>query len=397
MMDAQGLRLALRRIGAACTSEPWWLRGLNWRRVGFAAALAVILAASFWIHHLLPGDGDELLPPALIDVTVNAITGLAVLLIATILSNIARPRVPVPIVLAIAVVAGALIGQLFMVVQNFGDLPARFTSGAGLAMFALLRARLIAMPWALAAAAWYFLHRAGLRASALRAAEIDRRRLETGMIEARLQALEAQVEPHFLFNTLAHIKRLYRTDPARARAMLDSFRVYLRSALPQLRDMNASLGREIDISCAYLKVQQIRMGRRLEVNVDVPKGLRSCPFPPMMLMSLVENAIKHGLNPLPQGGAISMSAIRIDQTLRVTIADTGRGMGDQLGTGIGLSNIRDRLTTLFGPDARLSLIRRSPRGVAATIEIPFTESRADAANDATHGATLATLVRAEAA
>jgi len=204
------------------------------------------------------------------------------------------------------------------------------------------------------------------------------------MLEARLQALQAQVEPHFLFNTLAHIKRLYRTEPIRARLMLDSFRAYLRSALPQMRSAGATLGREIDLVRAYLDVQQVRMGHRLRVQFDVPEALRERSFPSMMLMSLVENAIKHGLNPLPGGGTIRASASDRGVMLEVSVVDTGRGMDDQIGSGVGLSNIRARLAALFSDEAELSLMPNSPTGVRATIRIPMTRPTVEGSGTRSH-------------
>ena len=362
-------------------AEPRWLRGLDWRLVGMVAALAIAFAAALTMGWINPrrDDWSNVNAKGLIVLTMNAIAGLSILLIATVLTNLRNLRLPLSLILAIAVVVGPLTGHLFMVSQNFHDQPAQFSTWSGIVIFMLVRALLIVLPWSVAAAAWYFHQRSSLRASALRAAELDRRRLETGMMEARLQALQAQVEPHFLFNTLAHVKRLYRTDPARARKMLDSFRAYLYSALPQMRGMGTTLGREIDMVHAYLDVQQIRMGRRLQIHVDVPTGLRAHPFPPMMLISLVENAIKHGLNPVPQGGAITISATRLGGALAVTVADTGRGIDDQLGSGVGLSNIRDRLAALFGSSAGLSLTPQSPHGVQAVIRVPFAESGADVA------------------
>jgi LytS/YehU family sensor histidine kinase len=298
-----------------------------------------------------------------------------------------------PLILAIAVVVGPLVANLFLMAQHFGDLPDAYYRWPVKPVFVAVKVVALALPWGLAAGTWYFSRRAALHASELRAAELNRRRFETGMIEARLQALQAQVEPHFLFNTLAHVKRLYRTDPALARQMLDAFRAYLYSALPQMRETGATLGREIDLARAYLDVQQVRMGRRLKVSVEAPKSLRAHPFPSMMLISLVENAIKHGLNPLPQGGRISIAVQRVDRTLSVSVADTGRGIDDQLGSGVGLSNIRDRLAALFGSGGKLLLTPRAPHGVAATIEIPI----ADLGSDAVAGSMPEDLSHAKAA
>ena len=169
------------------------------------------------------------------------------------------------------------------------------------------------------------------------------------MLEARLQVMQAQVEPHFLFNTLAHVQRLYQTDPARGRSMLDSFCGYLRAALPQMRGNGSTLGREVELARAYLDTHRIRMGRRLRFEIEIPNELLAAAFPPMMLLSLVENAIKHGLNPLREGGSIRTVAASDDGVLRVTVTDTGIGLSTAAyggGDGVGLSNIRARLAAI---------------------------------------------------
>jgi len=394
-IDASDFRHLLRQLARALTTEPWWLRGLNWRIVGMAAGLALVFSAIPIVNwmHFEGGQWGDLGAMVLFYAVLHGMAGLTILLVAAVLANLERARLPLPLILAIAVVVGPLVANLFLMAQRFGDLPDRFYRWPGAAAFAAIQVLKLALPWGLAAGTWYFSRRAELHASALRTAELDRRRLETGMIEARLQALQAQVEPHFLFNTLAHVKRLYRTDPALARQMLDAFRAYLYSALPQMRETGATLGREIDLARAYLDVQQVRMGRRLKVSVEAPKSLRAHPFPSMMLISLVENAIKHGLNPLLQGGAISIAAMQIDGTLSVSVADTGRGIDDQLGSGVGLSNIRDRLAALFGPGAGLLLSPRAPHGVVATIKIPL----ADLGPDAVAGSMPEDLPHAKAA
>ena len=142
--------------------------------------------------------------------------------------------------------------------------------------------------------------------------------LDRQTIEARLQALQAQIEPHFLFNTLANIKLLYETESSRAKPLIHDLAAYLRTALPQMRDMRSTLARELDLAQAYLRVLKVRMGERLEVVIDVPADLREATLPPMMLLTLVENAIKHGLGSLPQGGTITIRAERSDERLRVS-------------------------------------------------------------------------------
>ena len=201
--------------------------------------------------------------------------------------------------------------------------------------------------------------------------------LRRQVAEAQLQTLQAQVEPHFLFNTLAAVEHLTETDPPRAAVMLQHLIAFLRGSLPSMREQCTTLGREVDICRSYLAIMQIRMEDRLTVMIDVPEALRELPFPPMMLQSLVENAIKHGLEPKPQGGAISLSARLQENRLRVTVADTGQGLDEGAPQGIGLTNIRDRLRRLYGPTAALILAPNAPTGAHVTIEIPHAPNARD--------------------
>jgi len=194
--------------------------------------------------------------------------------------------------------------------------------------------------------------------------------LRRQVTEAQLQTLQAQVEPHFLFNTLAAVEHLTETDPPRATVMLQHLIAFLRGSLPDMREHNTTLGREVDLCQSYLAIMQIRMEDRLKVSIDVPEALRGLSFPPMMLQSLVENSIKHGLEPKPEGGAIALSARLQEGRLRVTVADTGLGLAENAPQGIGLSNIRDRLKRLYGNSAALMLAPNAPVGAHITIEIP---------------------------
>lgn len=194
--------------------------------------------------------------------------------------------------------------------------------------------------------------------------------LRRQVAEAQLQTLQAQVEPHFLFNTLAAVAHLTETDPPRSAVMLQHLIAFLRGSLPDMREQNTTLGREADLCRSYLAIMQIRMEDRLTVSIDIPESLRGLSFPPMMLQSLVENSIKHGLEPKSQGGAIAISARLQDGRLRVTVADTGLGMVENAPQGIGLSNIRDRLKRLYGNSAALILAPNAPTGAHFTIEIP---------------------------
>jgi len=201
-------------------------------------------------------------------------------------------------------------------------------------------------------------------------AEAERHQLEKNVLEARLQLMQAQVEPHFLFNTLANVQHLVETDPPEAARMLASLIRYLRAALPQMREGTTNLGREIDMARAFLEIHRVRMGKRLDFAIDVPEPLKPRAFPPMMLISLVENALKHGVDPCCEYGSITIRAEEIAGGVRVSVADTGEGITVKQGGGVGLSNIRERLKALYGSTARLVLVENAPHGVVASIEVP---------------------------
>ena len=206
--------------------------------------------------------------------------------------------------------------------------------------------------------------------------------LKRQVMEARMAAMQAQMEPHFLFNTLAGIEHLIETDPPRAATMQKSLIAFLRAAMPTLREANAQaerdLGRELAVVQPYLELMRMRMEERLQFDLQVPQGLRSARFPPMMLQSLVENAIRHGLEPKAEGGSISVRAEVQDGQLIVQVQDTGVGFApDAPGTsgaaggGIGLSNIRERLQLLYGAKASLQTSSPSTGGACVTITVPY--------------------------
>jgi hypothetical protein len=207
-------------------------------------------------------------------------------------------------------------------------------------------------------------------AMAAEAARIEHAALARRAEEAQLQVLEARIEPHFLFNTLAHVKRLYGVSPASGGEMLSSLHAYLRSALPRMREGSPTLGSELDLVEAYLRVLRLRMGSRLDFAIDVPEPLRSRSFPPMMLITLAENAIKHGVQPLPEGGAIAIAARCEADVLEVKVADTGAGFSANSGSGTGLENIRARLAAMYADRASLTLAHNRPRGFVARLSIP---------------------------
>lgn len=214
-------------------------------------------------------------------------------------------------------------------------------------------------------------------------AAAERESMQRQLSEAKMQMMQAQVEPHFLFNTLASVEYLIETNPPRASAMQRSLIQYLRAVLPQMREnaVVTNLGREVDMVTAYLHLLKMRMEERLTVELHIPDDLRSAAFPPMMLQSMVENAIKHGLECKPEGGTLRISVAVSDhivnKKLRVTVADNGVGFGvmPSDGTGLGLPTIRERLKLLHGEAGQLHITANVPHGVIAVIEVPYTTSR----------------------
>ena len=207
----------------------------------------------------------------------------------------------------------------------------------------------------------------------------ERESMQRQLSEAKMQMMQAQVEPHFLFNTLASVEHLIQVDPPRAAKMQRSLIQYLRAVLPQMRDnaLITNLGREADMVQAYLNLLKMRMEERLTVDFQIPDGLRSAAFPPMMLQSMVENAIKHGLEVKPEGGTLRIVAEVAHSKLRVIVTDDGLGFGvvPSDGTGLGLPTIRERLKLLHGDQGSLTITPNQPSGVCAVIEVPYQLSK----------------------
>jgi len=223
--------------------------------------------------------------------------------------------------------------------------------------------------------------------------EADVHSMHRQVTEARLQALQAQVEPHFLYNTLANVQALTEADPPAANKMVEHLIQYLRAALPKMRETSSTVGQEMELVRAYLNILKIRMGARLEFSINVPDDVAKLPFPPLMLPSLVENAIKHGLEPQREGGRIDITASHLAGLISIEVKDTGRGLGSNAnlsfgpvfvdahwnvgtaGGGVGLANIRERLEGLYGDAGKLTLIENEPHGVIATLQVPETAPR----------------------
>lgn len=195
--------------------------------------------------------------------------------------------------------------------------------------------------------------------------------------EAQLRLLQAQIEPHFLFNTLANVVSLMEADPVRAKTMLEAFVDYLRASLSGLGHGRHTLGDEIDLIDAYLRIIKIRMEDRLDYRLEVPAALRGLSLPALTLQPLVENAIVHGLEPQIAGGRVRVGARSDGRSLVVTVVDDGAGLTDptrvvgrRAGSGTALANIRRRLEQTYGTSASLDIGAAEPRGVSARLSLP---------------------------
>lgn len=200
--------------------------------------------------------------------------------------------------------------------------------------------------------------------------QIKRLTLEKRTLETHLRLLQAQIEPHFLFNTLSNILSLLESDPEKGRAMLEDLTRYLRSSLSRTRDRMTTLGQEMDLTRAYLEIYRVRMGERLGYSIELSDALKEVPFPPMLVQPLVENAIKHGIEPKIEGGEITIRVEDHGENYRLMVSDTGSGLSEEAVAGIGLANVRERLEALFHGKARLILEENRPSGLKATLEIP---------------------------
>ncbi|UOD31627.1 histidine kinase [Massilia violaceinigra] len=347
--------------------EPWWARLLAAIGLALAVTLVLMLVSMFlmakaelawWIssftNNLLFGTCaaasmlllmracEWLLPEAWIE-ALSAMQGwrpvalMSVILVASV---------------ALGVRAGyAVLGQVYAV-NVWHKLAAAPMVQLKFAIFALL---IVAANWVW----WQF--RAKEKALAQQAAE------------SQLRMLQAQIEPHFLFNTLANVQSLIATDAARAQLMLESFTDYLRASLGQMRASDSSLGAELETAHNYLLLMQIRMGSRLAFSIDASAAARQALMPPLLLQPLVENAVQHGVGPRLEGGHVRISAVVRHGVLEIVVDDDGVGLGHarrSAGNGVALINLRARLETGFGTRAAL-VIAPLAQGTRAAMSMPF--------------------------
>lgn len=235
----------------------------------------------------------------------------------------------------------------------------------------LLQTIIIAIAFG-SAVSYFFYAKSRLRVSEeeIQQERIKRLSIEKEALETNLRLLQAQIEPHFLFNTLSNVLSLIDTDPTNGKSMLVDLIHYLRTSLSRTFPDPITLDQEIDMIKAYLNIQKIRMGERLHFKIELSDAVRKYPFPPMLLQPLVENAVKHGLEPKMEGGAIMIKVGEEDEVIRIEISDDGQGFSSFNKTGVGIGNVRERIRLLYGEKGRLILEENKPNGVRAIIEVP---------------------------
>lgn len=198
---------------------------------------------------------------------------------------------------------------------------------------------------------------------------------EGELARTELTILKAQIEPHFLWNTLAHVQHLTKRSPAEAEAMIGHLIRFLRTSIPNSRSNRTTLGEEIASANAYLELMKMRMGSRLSVAIEVDPRVDGLAFPSMLIQTLVENAVKHGVEPKVGNATIAVTASAVEGVCVVRVTDDGVGLMSSpasAGTGMGLRNVRDRLRMIYGSKAHLSIISRPSGGLTAEITIPLT-------------------------
>lgn len=208
----------------------------------------------------------------------------------------------------------------------------------------------------------------------LQAETLNRAHNEQRLTETELRLLQAQIEPHFLFNTLSNVVSLIDNDPQNAKQMLENLTHYLRASLQRTRTETTTLGQEAALLKTYLAIQTIRMGERLRYKIDIPPDLHKIALPPLIIQPLVENAVKHGIEPSLKGGSVLIKAKQDNEFLFIEVQDTGQGMQTTSGSSVGLHNIQQRLHALYGEKGCLRITENQPHGVIAALTIPLSVS-----------------------
>jgi len=316
----------------------------------FVITINLILGTFFWAINI----NDAGLRYHLIGPQVGSLIKASIVLAALYFLN-PRNRMIRLSVIILSIFAGAMIASSF-------DSPVKEVRYVNV-MFGMLLSSIIY------GSAFYWESLAITRSN-LEKEQINRLEMEKRITEAKLMTLQAQIEPHFLFNTLSNIINLFDTDIERGKSMQQDLIHYLESSLSRIRTDLSTLGDEMQLVIAYLNIFKVRMEDRLQYKVHIPDHLQKITFPPLLLQPLVENAIKHGIEPKEEGGEISINAKKQDQMIRIEVSDTGLGIRLKNRARTGLANIRERLALQYGSKGRLIITENHPCGVKSIIEVP---------------------------
>ncbi len=338
------------------------------RGTGYAVALISLLSVGWLIQGLL----DLSMLPRMDASSMHPLT---------VVSLIATGTLPATALMVVAVnlapSAGVLRLAWLLLIGLLSSLWSQGIVGHGMPDQMWYACFIEATLWTSSAMAVLLYHRdlSGAGGRLLRAT-IDQTAMDAEFKRAQLRLLRAQIEPHFLFNTLATVKSLAQSDRKLTIELLENLRCYFTAALPRMKEDVVTLEDEMLLIDSYLAIFQVRMGARLAYDIEIPGSLKPLRIPPLVLLTLVENALKHGLSPLIDGGCISITAAQEHSFIVLRVADTGRGMDLRSGYGFGLANVRQRLIMLYGPSAVLTLLAGNPRGVVATIRVPVEATEA---------------------
>jgi signal transduction histidine kinase len=294
--------------------------------------------------------------------------GFSILVLHLVLSAVLDTRRWTTGVMAAAVAGGVPLGVGIASVICGPEIGQEFIGSAPAALRYLGFGAIFSLPFFL-----FFRHREHIQTleKAQRETELRVAEQQRAAVTAELRRLQAQIEPHFLFNTLANVRSLIDRDPPAARDLLEQLNAHLRAGLKHSRASQTTLAEEFRLLESYLRIQAHRMGPRFRWQLDLPAELRDLPFPPMLLQPLVENAVRHGIEPKVGDGKVTLTARRQPGGLTLTVADDGLGIQPSSSAGgFGLANIRERLLLLFGPDARLDLKENNGLGLTAELWIP---------------------------
>ncbi len=329
--------------------------------------LLLVLLVSSMIAVLLAlmEDGYAALPMELL---VSNSIGLCIWLTVEAIQKVGRGRLGIVPSLCIAIPFGIVGGAKLTTVFGAPDLIGVWTHDP-VSSWKSISASLL---FAVAASAYVVQHtitnnyRLELEGERRRSAEAGR-----SQAVAELALLQAQIEPHFLFNTLAHVQSAIEQEPMAGKAMLEHLIRYLRGALQRSRQSNCTLAEEWELVEPLLAIAAMRLGTRLSYEVAIPDALRAAKLPPLLLQPLVENAIKHGIEPAVAGGEIRVTGELVDGALVLRVSDTGVGMSETAPEGVGLSNVRARLGSLYGNRGRFTLQRNPVGGTIAELRLPW--------------------------